>query len=97
MVLKKVCNGYLNGPLPQTRSDLEKALREIQKSTDAFCQLIYRFDADYLAKVQPTFDMLGQMITVILKEGKDENARKALQTLKNCKSFALYWKSLIKR
>ena len=71
MVQKKVCDGYLNGPLPQTRSELEKALREIQKSTDVFCQLIYRFDVDYLAKVQPTFDMLSQMITVILKEGKD--------------------------
>jgi len=72
-------------------------LREIQKSTDAFCQLIYRFDVDYLAKVQPTFDMLSQMIAVILKEGKDEQGRKALQTLKTCKSFNLYWKSLVKR
>lgn len=72
-------------------------MREIQKSTDVFCQLIYRFDIDYLTKVQPTFDMLSQMIAVIMKEGKDEKGKKALHTLKTCKSFTLYWKSLIKR
>jgi hypothetical protein len=41
--------------------------------------------------------MLSQMIAVILKEGKDEQGKKALQTLKSCKSFNLYWKSLVKR
>ena len=32
-----------------------------------------------------------------MKEGKNEQGKNALLTLKGCKSFSLYWKSLIKK
>jgi hypothetical protein len=41
--------------------------------------------------------MLSEMIAVVLKEGKEEKGKNALETLKKCKSFSLYWKSLVKR
>lgn len=59
--------------------------------------MIYRFDDNYLVKVNPTFDMLSEIIAVVLKEGKEEKGKEALLTLRNCKSFGLYWKSLVKR
>lgn len=68
-------------------------MREIGKSEEVFLQFIYRMNEDYLKKIQPTFDMLFQLIGVILKRGEGENARNALLTLKNQKDFTLFWKS----
>jgi hypothetical protein len=58
-----------------------------------FLQFIYRLSEDYLKKIQPTFDMLFQMIGTIVKRGEGENAKNALLALRNQKDFILYWKS----
>jgi hypothetical protein len=48
---------------------------------------------DYLKKIQPTFDMLFQLVGAILKKGEGENAKTALLAIKNQKAFDLLWKS----
>lgn len=48
---------------------------------------------DYLKKIQPTFDMLFQITTAVIKNGEGESAKNALETIKNQKSFDLLWKS----
>lgn len=48
---------------------------------------------DYLKKVSPTFDMLFQLVDVILQLGEGEEAKLALLILKSQKSFDLLWKS----
>lgn len=41
--------------------------------------------------------MLSQMIGVVLNSAKGDHDKNALLVLKGCKSFGLYWKSLVKR
>ena len=62
MVQDKVRNQYLVNEMPQLSSDLEKAIRTIQKSEDVFIQFVYRMTSEYLAKIKPNFDMLGTII-----------------------------------
>jgi hypothetical protein len=46
-----------------------------------------------LKKVQPTFDMLFQIIATLLKKGEGEDAKNALLLLRSQKDFTLFWKS----
>jgi hypothetical protein len=57
---------------------LEKAIREIEKSRKVFLEFIYRMTDPYLKEVKPTFDMLFQMVAVVLELGEGEPARTAL-------------------
>lgn len=41
--------------------------------------------------------MLSQIIEVVLNYGKGDDARDGLIVCRKCKSFGLYWKSLVKR
>ena len=79
------------------RSDLEKAIREIKKSDEVFIEFIYRMDEHYLKKIEPTFDLLGILIKMVLQRGEGEKAKNCLAAIKAQKSFRLYWKSLTKK
>ena len=68
-VQDKVRSQYLTNSLPELRSDLEKAVRTIEKSEDTFIKFVERFDEGYLKKVQPTFDMLEAFANIIIKKG----------------------------
>ena len=46
-----------------------------------------------MKKIQPTFDMLFQLVNAIIKKGEGEQGKSAIQILKNQKSFDLLWKS----
>ena len=41
--------------------------------------------------------MLSQMIDVQISHGLGEEVKASLSVMRKCKSFTLYWKSLIKR
>jgi hypothetical protein len=47
-------------------------MREIGKSEEVFLRFIYRMSEEYLKKIQPTFDMLSELIAAILKRGVGE-------------------------
>jgi len=50
-----------------------------------------------MSKIQPTFDMLSELVNIILKNGTGDSAKNSLLVLKSCKSFNLFWKSLISK
>lgn len=58
--------------LPKNKAELEKGIREIEKSKDVFLQFIYRLNIDYLNKIQPGFEMLFKFIGAILDQGEGE-------------------------
>ena len=70
----KIQNKYLSEQLPETRSELEKAIRMMQKNEDLFLKFVYRFDSDYLQKINPTFDMMHKLVNVIIKRGEGQEA-----------------------
>ena len=70
LVQDKIRKQYLVDDLPALRSDLEKALRTIEKSEDIFLQFVYRMNYEYLSKINPNFDLLFTLISIILKKGE---------------------------
>ena len=95
MVQEKVRKEYLQNQLPDTKSDLEKAIRTIEKNEDVFLLFVYRMDQKYLSKINPNFDMLGALVNIILKKRSGKEAANVLEGCKAQKSFNLYWKSLV--
>ena len=89
----KIQNQYLTQELPKTRAELQKAIREISKSEDAYVKFLYRMSEQYFNKVEPTFDMLFEMTAHIIKKGEGEQAAKILMSIKKQKSFDMLWKS----
>ena len=77
--------------MPKNKAELEKAIREIEKSKDVFLRFIYRLENDYLVKIQPGFEMLFKFIGVILELGEGTEARTALNAMRNQKGFELLW------
>ena len=58
-----------------------------------FLKFIYRLSEEYLKKIQPTFDILFQLVNAIVKRGEGEQGKNAILILKAQKSFDLLWKS----
>lgn len=48
---------------------------------------------EYLKEVKPTFDMLFQMVNIVLEQGDGQDAKNALTIMKSQKAFDLLWKS----
>jgi len=48
---------------------------------------------EYLRKIQPTFDMLFQIVNVLIKYGEGESAKTVFATIRTQKAFELLWKS----
>lgn len=55
-------------------------------------KFIYRMTDNYLKDIKPTFDMLLQMVAIVLELGEGEEAKNAMVTIKNQKAFDLLWK-----
>ena len=88
----KIEQQYLTQDLPKNRAELDKGLREIEKSKDVFLKFIYRMNNEYLQKINPTFEMLFKLIQIVLELGEGEEAKMALMTLRMQKGFVLLWK-----
>jgi hypothetical protein len=58
----KVEAELLEGSLPKTRTDFEKAIKLLQKTKDPFIKFILRLDANYLNTIAPNFDTLHKLI-----------------------------------
>jgi hypothetical protein len=48
---------------------------------------------EYLKRIQPTFDMLFQIVNILLKFGEGEQAKSVIATIRTQKAFDLLWKS----
>lgn len=79
--------------MPTLRSEFEKAIRTLEKSEDTYIQFVYRINEDYLNKITPTFDLLGNLVAILIKRGSGEEAKKVFMAIQKQKSFKLLWKS----
>lgn len=54
---------------------------------------MYRVSESYLNKISPTFDLLGNLVSILIKKGSGEPARKVFLAIQKQKSFKLLFKS----
>jgi hypothetical protein len=79
--------------LPTNRTELEKAIRTLEKGEDIFVEFVYRMSEEYLNKLQPNFDTLSVLVDILFKKGSGEQAKNVISAIQKQRGFKLLWKS----
>jgi polyribonucleotide nucleotidyltransferase len=61
----KVESELLEGELPKTRTEFEKAVKLLEKSRPSLVKFVLRLDGHYLSGINPNFDTLYKLVMAL--------------------------------
>lgn len=63
---QKTEQSILNNPLPQSKTDLDKAIKQLNKKPELLRLFFLKFTEGYLQKMDPGFDLLFNLINSLI-------------------------------